>query len=1006
MIRYLDLQFGLVPAILIAVPALLSAQATATLTGTLTDETGAVISGATVSIRYTSTGVERHASSNDAGRYQLTALDVGEYRMEVRAAGFKPHIDERFALEVGRTAVRDVVLSLGEVTEAVTVTTGTVLTGRATFSLGSLIDSRTIQDTPLNGSRFIDLGLLAPGSVTAPQNGFLSAPNRGLGSFAMNTAGHREDTVNFLINGINFNDQVNNFLVLQPTLGAIREFRIDTFTPSAEYGRSSGAIVNVVTQSGTNQVHGSLFERFRDDSLDAANYFTPPSVDAAPFRRHQFGADAGGPIVRNRTFFFVAYEGLRQEQGLDVNSVVLSDAQRAGVQDPVIRQLVPLIPRANTVDSGGTSRFIGFASAPVVVDQATIDLRHALPGDASVQGFYVVQKDSRPEPLQFRNTVPGFGDVRDDRRQILTLAHTRPIGSSSANEARFGFNRFDFDSTLGAPLDPASFGVRTGRDGPVGLPQINVDGAFNIGGPSTFPQGRRDTTLVASDTFNYLRGDHAWRFGGEFRRFLNDNYQFDPGTFNFPTLAAFLEGTGNSFSILGGDRSSHIAQNAVGGFVQDAYRWRPNLTFELGLRYEWNVSPTERDDRFVRFDQSTASLVRVGVDTDGPVYQQNNRNFEPRVGFAWATDDSRSLLRGGYSVTVQQPTTNVVLNLTANPPFGIPLTVTGPVRLDNAIQAARSAGLAPLSVQGDYRNASMRAWNLTFQRELPARLSATVSYVGSRGRHLPIALNVNQPVNGVRPFTALSSTSPILPGAPLGNIIEVASTARSTYDALWLTVTRRLANGLSVDGSYTLSSSDDFNSLSSPPTRVIVQNSHDPSESLGPSDFDARHRFVVRATYQLPWRGNAWVDGWQLSAVIQAQSGNPLNIVTTNSTVTGITGTLRPDLTGDIRIIGTPEQWFDTSAFTAVNRLGNLPRNAVVGPRFDNIDVSIAKSLTLGFGRVDLRADVFNLLNHPNFGQPGAVVGSPSFGRITSTRFPSGDVGSSRQIQLGASWRF
>jgi hypothetical protein len=219
-------------------------------------------------------------------------------------------------------------------------------------------------------------------------------------------------------------------------------------------------------------------------------------------------------------------------------------------------------------------------------------------------------------------------------------------------------------------------------------------------------------------------------------------------------------------------------------------------------------------------------------------------------------------------------------------------------------------------------------------------------------------------------------------------------------------VTRRLANGLSFDGSYTLSSSDDFNSLSSPPTRVTVQNSHDPSESLGPSDYDARHRFVVRATFQLPWRGNRWIEGWQVSALVQGQSGNPINIITANSAVTGTAGTLRPDLTGPVRIIGTPEQWFDTSVFTAVNRFGNLPRNAVIGPRFDNVDIMIAKTSTLGFARLQIRADVFNLLNHPNFGQPGGVVGSPNFGRITDTRFPSGDVGSSRQIQLGISLEF
>jgi hypothetical protein len=261
-------------------------------------------------------------------------------------------------------------------------------------------------------------------------------------------------------------------------------------------------------------------------------------------------------------------------------------------------------------------------------------------------------------------------------------------------------------------------------------------------------------------------------------------------------------------------------------------------------------------------------------------------------------------------------------------------------------------------------------------------------------------------VDGIRPFPALSEASPILAGTPLGNIIETGTTGRSSYKGLWVAVSRRLEKGLAFEGSYTLSSSKDFNSLSSPPTRVTVQDSRDPAESLGPSDFDARHRVVFNASWALPWRGNAWLEGWQLAAVVQCQSGNPISIVTNNSSVTGTVGTLRPDLTGSIRILGQPEQWFDTTAFTAVNRFGNLPRNAVVGPRFDNVDVAVSKTTGLGPTRLQLRLDVFNLLNHPNFGQPGRVVGTPNFGRITDTRFPTGDVGSSRQVQLAAVLNF
>jgi hypothetical protein len=790
--------------------------------------------------------------------------------------------------------------------------------------------------------------------------------------------------------------------MIQPMLGVIQEFRIDTSTPSAEYGRNSGAVVNIVTRSGTNVFHGTLFDFFRDDVLDARNYFGSPAADAAPFRRHQFGGDLGGPIVRNRTFFRVAYEGVRQEQGLDVNTVVPSDSQRGSVTDPTIAHLLELIPRANVVDTAGTARFVGFASAPLVVNQTAIDITHAFRALGSLHGFYAIQLDHRLEPFQMGNTIPGFGHTPDDHRHILTLSHSQPLGSRSFNEARVGFNRNEFDIRPAAALSPAAFGIATGVDRPIALPQINVSGALNFGGPSERPLHNRDNTYVASDTFSSLRGNHALKMGGEFRRFVNNSDQTDPGSFNFPNIAAFLAGSGNSFSILSGDRSNQVSQSAWGLFVQDAYNWRAHLTVDVGLRYEWNVTPTERDNRFVVFDWSTISMSRIGVNSDAPVYRQNNLNFEPRVGLAWAVGGGRTVLRGGYAVTVQQPTTDFLLNLTSNPPFGIPLSVVGPVRLDNAIQSARLAGVAPSTVPPDYHNATVRSWNATVQRDLLRHLTATVSYVVSHGTHLPIVLNINQPVDGVRPYQRLSNGSSILPGASLGNIAEAASAGRSTYEALWLTLARRLANGFSVDGSYTLSASNDTNSLVTSSGRVTIQDSYNPSDSFGPSDFDTRHRFVVGATYELPWRGSRWIEGWRLAAVFQGQSGNPVSIVTTDSTVNGTANTLRPDLTGPVRVIGQPEQWFDTSVFTAVHGFGNSPRNAVVGPRFDNVDLSLSK--TIGFGRAstELRADIFNLMNHPNFGQPGAVVGSPNFGRITNTRFQVGDVGSSRQVQFAA----
>src|SRR5262245_50464315 len=379
-------------------PVASSGQVASSIDGTVFDESRAAIAGASISIQNAATNLNRFTTTNEVGRYHIAAVEVGVYRVVVSAPGFRTQVIERLQVEVGRDAIQDFTLSVGEVKDQVNVTANGAITDRATFAAGALINRQTIETTPLNGGHFTDLALLTPGSVTPPQSGALSPPRRGLGTFTINTGGNREDATNFLVNGVNMNDLLTNILIVQPTLSILQEFRIDTSTPSAEFGRTSGAVVNIVTRSGSNDRHGSGFELFRDDALDARNYFRPPSLETPPLRRHQFGGGVGGPIVRNRTFFFAAYEGVRQDQGLDVNTVVLSDTQRAAIVDPTMRRLATLVPQPNTIDSSGTARYIGFAAAPVSVDQAAIDITHSIGPDGRLHGFFAIQADESTEP--------------------------------------------------------------------------------------------------------------------------------------------------------------------------------------------------------------------------------------------------------------------------------------------------------------------------------------------------------------------------------------------------------------------------------------------------------------------------------------------------------------------------------------------------------------------------------------------------------------------------------
>jgi TonB dependent receptor-like, beta-barrel len=460
-----------------------------------------------------------------------------------------------------------------------------------------------------------------------------------------------------------------------------------------------------------------------------------------------------------------------------------------------------------------------------------------------------------------------------------------------------------------------------------------------------------------------------------------------------------MAGTGNSFNITLGSQSSSINEDALGFFIQDNFNLRRNLTLELGLRYEWNMTPTERYDRFIIFDPVTASLVRVGTNIDR-VYQQNNKNFQPRVGIAWDPfGDGRTSVRAAYGLLTDQPMTSVVIGTSTNPPLAIPLTFTGSIRLDNAIDSAMVAGLAPQSIDHGFENAYVQSWNLNVQRELTPNLAITVGYFGSKGTHLIIRRNLNQPVDGVRPYRNLSGSSPILPGATLGNITQVESNGNSSYNALWVSAVQRLARGVQLNASYTWSRSIDYNSFST--GGIVGQNSYDLRGDRGLSDYDARHRFVISLLYELPFRGNRLVTGWQIGAIAQSQSGNPVNIVTSNATVNRVSGTLRPDVSGPVTINGNVDQWFDTLAFAEVSRFGNLGRNVITGPDFNNTDFTIIKNTKFAENlRLQFRAEFFDVFNHANFGQPGNVVGSPQFGRIVNTRFPTGETGSSRQIQF------
>lgn len=992
-------------------------QSTAAIQGIITDASGARVPNASVTIRNEGTAEQRNVTTDEAGNYLASSLSLGTYRVEVKATGMQTMAAANLVLEVGRTVQQDFTLKPASTSEVVEIVASAPVIETGTVSVGQVIDQKTVQEIPLNGRHFVDLGLLIPGTVTPPANGFLTAPLRGQGSFGLNTAGNREDTVNFMINGINLNDPAQNQITFQPSINTVQEFKIDNSTYAAEYGRNSGAIVNIATRSGSNQWHGEAFEYLRNNALDARNYFNVKPVLQSPFKRNQFGAAAGGPVRKDKTFFFLSYEGLRQRQGLTINQTVLSDTQRAAVQsggNATTQKLLAVIPAANAAGS----KFIGSATAPVNIDQGTANVSHSFGSNDRVNFYYALQHDLRQEPTLQGNNIPGFGDTRESRRQIFTFNETHVASANIVNEVRLGFNRIHIVFAPNNPLNPADFGMNIGVNTAIGLPQITLrDIGLNLGGPGGFPQGRGDLTAVLSDTLSYIKGAHAFKFGGEYRRQNNNNFGTTPGTFAFNTVADFTAGNAATFTANPTFNPNRLYANALGLFLQDNWKVRKNLTLDLGLRWDWNATPTEAQNRLVTFNETTGALVRVGTNGLDRVYGQNAKNFEPRVGLAWdIAGNHKTVFRMAYAIQADQPVFNLVSPMATNPPFANPVTFNGPgfVTFANAITAAQAAGsLSPTAVDRNYRNANVQSWNANLQQQLFGDVNLTIGYYANKGTHLRTSRNVNQflPGTSTRPYPKVAADSAIAPGAGLGNVNVWESTGNSLYNGLWVTATKRFSRGLQFNTSYTWSKSIDYTSLNSAGNASILQDNFNVRGDRGLSDFDARHRWVMSGIYDLPFKANRLVEGWQFATIVQLQTGNPVNIVTSNGTLTGVANTVRPDVAGPVAVGLQPAGngnllYFNPAQFIVPppTRFGNLGRNVVTGPGFQNIDLSLLKN-TKVTERVtaQFRADVFDLFNHPNFGQPNRIVSfaaGNTFGQITSTRFPVGDSGSSRQIQL------
>lgn len=1006
------------------------AQSTGSIQGTVTDVTGAVLPRATVNVTNQQTGESHPLKTESSGLYSISGLAPGSYKVEAQAPGMQTTMANNLVVSVGTTTTQNFSLKVAGTSSTIEIAATAPVVESASVSVGTVVNQKTVQEIPLNGRHFVDLALLIPGSVTPPANGFLTSPLRGQGSFSFNSAGAREDSVNFMVNGINLSDPSQNQITFQPTINTVEEFKVDNSTFSAEYGRNSGSIVNIATRAGANTWHGEAYEFLRNNDLDARNFSNPTQVTVSgvdqpnpqsPFKRNQFGGDGGGAIRKDKTFLFLSYEALRQRQSVPLSATTLSLAQRAQAaasSDPIVRSLLPLIPLPNS----GSNQFAGSAVAPVNIQQGTANFSNNFSDSNRLNLYYAIQKDQRNEPPSTDgNSFPGGGDQRNGQRQLLTINDFWTISPTLVNEARLGYNRIHITFVADNKLSAADYGINSGVTAPIGLPQIAVTGNFRFGGVGGFPQGRGDNVAVASDTLSWVHGSHTIKVGGEFRRQNSDSFSYTPGAFTFPTINAFLADQATGFTANTSNRSSRVYGNSMGAFVTDAWKMNRSLTVTLGFRYDWYGTPTEAENRFVVYDPVGNTLQHIGQSGGlDRAYNQSALNFEPRVGIAWSPFESgKTVIRSAYAIMTDQPTFGLVTGLATNPPNAFPITYVSSaqvpfVTFSNAFPAA-SGSVAPVSVGHNYRDAYFSEWNFNIQQDLGHDFSLMAGYFGTKGTALNIERNYNQPVKGVRPYARLSASSPIDPGQPLSNILVYESDGNSSYNALWITAKKRLSKGLQFEGDYTWAKSIDNNSRNI--QGLTIQDSYNIAGDRGLSDFDARHRFVLNSVYELPFKGNRLKEGWQISLIETAQTGNPINFRLSNSSFAGAV-VLRPNVAGPVITGIMPATNRSPTTVTYVQNpsvfinqgttpgttlgFGNLGRNVVIGPGFFNTDIALVKNTKIT-ERISwqIRADAFDVFNQVNFTQPVATIGSATTGLITGgTRFPAGDSGSSRQLQL------
>ncbi len=997
--------------------------------GTVTDATGAALPGAQITVTNIDTGLTRSTTTSAEGNYFVPELPLGGYNVTVAQSGFRTQTVTGIRVEVSANTRVDIKMSPGQVKETVTVTAEVPIVETTGNTLGGIIEAREAARMPINGRDYIKLLTLVPGANADP-----SSVNDAPGSFGMFTInGNRGRANNFLLDGTDMNDGYRNDPAINEAgvfgtpatllpVDALAEVAILS-NMEAEYGRNSGAVVNIVTKSGTNELHGGAFEFFRNNALDARNYFNAKPNPQNTFHNNQFGGSLGGPFIKDRTFWFVAYEGWRENGGIpNIESVPTQARVNAftaggGVVNGAISNLlgrnpwgVPLPATGDDpADSASNSTLQVSDKFTNRVDSMILRLDHHLGGQdkhdlLSGRYFFGDSDQSFPLALGGGTTVPNFNTVTPTRVQVLSLSYTHVWTPKLLMEVRGGWNRFaEGFFPQDRDFNPATIGLNN-TVGPqdFGLPLIRFhDGTTALGANNSVPRHRFDSNWQYFTNLSYNSGKHNWKFGYEFRR-TTINQFYDLGyrsRLTFDSFEDFLAGVASGGLQFAGNSQRTTHQNNHGFYAQDNYRLTRRLTANLGVRWDYYGVPSEEKNRFSLFDTSTASLIPVGVSGGrSKLYPGDHNNFAPRLSFAWdVLGTSKTVVRAGWGLYYDAFSQDFFIGHfpfnTFNPGpayngIGPDAILAGSATVADADDNLVIVPGTPLfsfspttdawTVDQKIRTPYIQNYNLNIEQQFGSNIAVQIGYVGSTGKKLFRFRDLNQldPATGNAPFPAFVYVN------------QFESTATSNYNGLQLQLKVRGWHGLTSSMSYGWSHAIDNASDG----EDYVPNAAQPDNSLNPraekanSNFDRRQNFTWNFAYEFPKTGSRLTSGWALEGILRIADGQPYNL----NSFEGYNGTgeffERPDVIGNpFAGTRTPDRILNLGAFAApctwspvdeacidgTQHFGNLRRNAFVGPNFRNFDFSLVKDTKLGEkANMQWRVDFFNLFNHPNFSNP------------------------------------